>query len=242
MEDGERMRHGSRAERDHLPLRGRGDPWLYAVARLLLTPLAYVYGRFDVTGAGHLPAAGPAIVMANHPSDIDPILVALALRRPLRFMADAVQFRRGFVGPVIRRLGAFPVHLDRLDVSAVRRALDLLERGEVVALFPEGDVVRRAEPGRFHPGVAMLAARSGAPVVPAAVIGAERLWSGGRPHRPHITVRFGAPVDAAWLGAGAAGDHRAVAAGLRDGVRCLRTSGGPPREGSPPAARAAAGG
>lgn len=67
-----------------LPLRVPGDPWLYAVARLLLVPAARLYGRFRVTGRENLPRSGPAIVVADHPSDIDPILLGVALPRPLR--------------------------------------------------------------------------------------------------------------------------------------------------------------
>ncbi len=198
-------------QRDRLPLRVHGDPWLYAIARLLLAPLVGLYGA-RIAGAAHVPAHGPAIVVANHPSDVDPILVAIAVPRPLRFMADEVQFRRRFVGPVIRRLRAFPVRLDEPDVGALRRALQLLRAGEAVALFPEGDVLRRAEPGEFHGGVALLAARSGAPVVPVAIVGAERLWVGGRPNRPPIEVRFGAPVALDGLRASEAGDACSPAA------------------------------
>jgi 1-acyl-sn-glycerol-3-phosphate acyltransferase len=176
-----------------LPFHARGDPWLYAVARVLLVPLALLYGRLRVTGAGHVPRHGAVIVVANHPSDIDPILVAIAVRRPLRFMADAVQFERGFVGWAIRRLGAFPVRVGSPDLGAVRAALALLEAGEAVAVFPEGDVFHRAAPCEFHRGVGLLARRSGAPVVPVAIAGAERLWTGGRPNRPGIEVRFGPP-------------------------------------------------
>jgi 1-acyl-sn-glycerol-3-phosphate acyltransferase len=99
-----------------------------------------------VTGAEHVPASGGVLVVANHPSDIDPILVAISVRRPLRFMADAVQFQRGFVGPAVRLLGAFPVRVASPDVTAVRTALELLEAGEAVALFPEGDVVPQSLP------------------------------------------------------------------------------------------------
>jgi 1-acyl-sn-glycerol-3-phosphate acyltransferase len=182
------------AERSRLPLRVHGDPWLYAVARLLLVPLATAYGRLRVTGAEHVPSRGGVLVVANHPSDIDPILVAIAVRRPLRFMADAVQFERGFVGPAIRLLGAFPVRVASPDLAAVRTALKLLERGEAVALFPEGDVYGRSRPAAFRRGIGLLAARSGAPVVPVAVSGAERLWTDGRLHRPRIDVRFGPPL------------------------------------------------
>jgi 1-acyl-sn-glycerol-3-phosphate acyltransferase len=176
-----------------LALRVPGDPWLYAFARVLLIGAITVYGRFRAQGACQLPASGPAIVVANHPSDVDPILLAVSFPRTLHFLADAVQFRRGFVGPVIRRLGAFPIDKGSADRHALQTALDLLRHGEVVAVFPEGDLYRQAEPELFRPGIGFLAARSGAPVIPVFIGGAERIWD-GRLHRPHVTLRAGSAI------------------------------------------------
>jgi 1-acyl-sn-glycerol-3-phosphate acyltransferase len=175
-------------------LRVPGDPWLYAFARVLLVTATRLYGRVRIAGARNLPATGPAIVVANHPSDVDPILIRVALPRTFHFIADVVQFRRGFVGPVIRRLAAIPVHKGVPDRAALEQALGVLAAGEVVAVFAEGDVYRRAEASTFHRGVAFLAVRSGAPVVPVAVVGAEQIWAGGGVHRPWVRVSFGKPL------------------------------------------------
>ena len=177
-----------------LRLRVPGDPWLYALGRLLMVAAVRVYGRFRVTGAGNLPAEGPAIVVANHPSDVDPILVGVALPRTIYFLADAVQFRRGFVGPVIKLLGAIPVHEGAPARAALERALSRLAEGNVVGVFAEGDLYRHAEPSRFHAGVAFLAARGGAPVVPVAISGAERIYAGGRLHWPWVRLTVGRPI------------------------------------------------
>jgi len=174
-----------------LPLRVPGDPRLYAFARVLLVGVVRGYGRFSAQGAGELPAAGPAIVVANHPSDVDPILLGVSFPRTLHFMADVVQFRRGFVGPVIRRLAAFPIDKGSPDRRSLETALALLRRGEVVALFPEGDLYRQAEPEPFGPGIGFLAARSEAPVIPVCLTGAERIWDGQRLHWPRVTLRAG---------------------------------------------------
>jgi 1-acyl-sn-glycerol-3-phosphate acyltransferase len=175
-------------------LRVAGDPWLYAVARVLLVAAVAAYGRVRVHGAGHLPAAGPAIVVANHPSDVDPILLGVAFPRTLHFLADVVQFRRGFVGPVIDRLAAIPIHKGKPDRAALQRALALLASGEVIVVFAEGDLYRQEGPAAFRSGVSFLGARSGAPLVPVAICGAERLWSGRRLRRPWIDVNVGKPV------------------------------------------------
>ena len=200
-----------------MKLRVSGDPWLYAVARVLLVGAVAAYGRVRVRGTGHLPAAGPAIIVSNHPSDVDPILLGVAFPRTLHFLADVVQFRRGFVGPVIERLAAIPVHKGTPDRAALETALTVLAGGGVVVLFAEGDLYRQEEPVAFRAGVAFLAAHSGAPVVPVAISGAERLWAAGRLHWPWISVEAGAPL--AWDGAprGRAG-YAAMAARLHDAV------------------------
>jgi 1-acyl-sn-glycerol-3-phosphate acyltransferase len=211
-----------------LKLRVTTDPWLYAFARVLLVAAVGAYGRVRVHGAGHLPAAGPAIVVANHPSDVDPILLGVTFPRTLHFLADVVQFRRGFVGPIIQRLAAIPVHKGTPDRPALERALAVLAGGGVVVLFAEGDLYRREVPVAFRSGVAFLAARSGAPVVPVAIRGADRLWSGGRLHWPRIDVNVGAPLagDGAPRGRVA---YARMAARLRDEV--VRLHGDRPGEG-----------
>jgi 1-acyl-sn-glycerol-3-phosphate acyltransferase len=187
--------------RGSLPLLVRGDPWLYTVARLLLVPLALGYGRFDVAMAGALPRSGPVIVVANHPSDIDPILVALPFRRTLRFMANAVQFERPFVGWCMRRLGAFPVDRQGRPLEGLRKALESLRRGEALVMFPEGEVFPGTH-GRFEGGAAYLAARTGAPVVPVSIRGADQVLRGrwwrslpaGWSRRPQVRLTVGAPL------------------------------------------------
>jgi 1-acyl-sn-glycerol-3-phosphate acyltransferase len=201
----------------NLRLRVPGDPWLYAFARALLVTAVRIYGRFCVFGAANLPATGPAIVVANHPSDVDPILLGVALPRTLHFMADVVQFQRGFVGPIIERLGGFPIHKGEPDRAALERALSLLADGQVVVLFAEGDLYRRADPTTFRSGVAFLAARSGVPVVPVAIVGAEGIWSDGRVHWPWLRLTVGQPVSFNGARRGRAAYAR-VAEELRDAV------------------------
>ncbi|MGZ4199265.1 MAG: lysophospholipid acyltransferase family protein [Thermoleophilia bacterium] len=178
-----------------LPFYVPSDPPLYKFARGLLSGALRLYHRYDVSGSGHLPASGPAIVVSNHPSDIDPIILGVAFDRTLHFMADAVQFRRGFVGRVIPHLGAFPLRKGQADREALRVALGLLAAGEVVALFPEGDMYADDTMHPFERGIGYLAAASGAPVVPAAITGSYAVSDGRWLGLPTIRLTVGEPVD-----------------------------------------------
>ena len=183
-----------------LPLYVRDDPPLYKVARGLLTSGLRLYHRYELSGAEHLPVGGPAIVVSNHPSDFDPIILGVAFARPLHFMADVVQFRRGLVGRVIPHLGAFPVSKGAADRAALRTALDLLAAGQVVALFPEGDLYTDGTMHPFEPGIGYLAAVSGAPVVPAAITGARGIADRHWLVWPTVRLTVGEPVDFGGIG------------------------------------------
>jgi 1-acyl-sn-glycerol-3-phosphate acyltransferase len=165
------------------------------VARFCLRAMA----RVKVEVAGELPTRGPLIVVANHLSNADPPLVAgwltPLLGRQLHILAKQALFFWP-VGPVIRRLGASPVKAGGSDIEAYRVARDILDRGEVLCIFPEGTRSMTGVLGEAKPGVAMLATRSGAPVLPVGVSGTDRfLGRGARFPKigTRVTVRIGRP-------------------------------------------------
>lgn len=197
---------------------------LYAVAAGLLGTIVSAVSRLELTRRSvpdrDLPD-GPLIVVANHTSFADGILLALVgrrLGRSLRLMATGGVFRSGLVGPVVRRLGFIPV---QRGTSAAAGSLDAaataLEAGEAVGLFPEGRITRDPQrwPERSKTGAVRLALRTGAPVVPVALVGAERVVDRtgiaarllrNTVLRPRVTVAVGSPIDVRRL-AGVAGDE-----------------------------------
>jgi len=170
-------------------------PFLY---RALRPPLRHALQRwFDlrVDGLEHLPPNGPYLVVANHHNYLDGIVLGVTVPEPISFLVMPRVWRATPLHPLFHRnIRSIPIDLDRGDVGALRRALRSLQEGRVVGIFPEGpfSVRGRLEPGL--PGVALLALRSGVPVVPAGIRGTYEALSGRRgyiPRRVPIGVRFG---------------------------------------------------
>jgi 1-acyl-sn-glycerol-3-phosphate acyltransferase len=180
-----------------LSLRSLILPPLEALFRVLFT--------YECHGTTQIPAHGPAVVASNHPSYLDPILLSLSVRRPIHFMAWNALFRVPVLGALIRALGAFPVDTrPGQGRAAYEQAKKHLLAGEVVGLFPEG---KRSRAGWLEPslreGAARLALETGAPLVPATIVGAFRAWPYFRslPEPARIKVRFHEPIDPApWQG------------------------------------------
>jgi 1-acyl-sn-glycerol-3-phosphate acyltransferase len=166
----------------------------YAVGALSLPVMRLVY-RLRATGVENLPADGGFVLAANHTSNFDPWPLGLPLfpRRWLRFMAKSELYWWP-LGAVLDAAGAFPVERGRGDVEAIAKAVELVRAGEVVVMFPEGTRrrkgLRKKWEARPHTGAARIALQAGAPLVPAAIKGADRLVRLGP-----LRVAYGPPVE-----------------------------------------------
>ncbi len=170
---------------------------LYRVSRAFLKVLFRLYNRWEVSGQEHVPASGGVLLFANHTSYADPPIVGAACPRPVNFMAKAELFHLPVLSGFISRTHAFPVQRGAADQQALRRAVRLLDSGEVFLIFPEGT---RSHDGRlmdFELGTAFVALAAEAAVVPVAIDGADRLLPPGKPMLlpAKLRVRFGPPVD-----------------------------------------------
>ncbi|QTX32940.1 1-acyl-sn-glycerol-3-phosphate acyltransferase [Aminithiophilus ramosus] len=162
-----------------------------------------LYNRLSIEAVDEVPRRGAFIVAANHCSNLDPVVIGAACPRRLRFMAKEELFRIPLLGPLIRALGAVPVpRSDRQGAAAVLRlTLARLEASESVILFPEGTRSRDGRLKGLEGGVALLAVKTGLPVIPAFISGSYEALPGGAPFpRPvKIRLRFGSPLRAAEL-------------------------------------------
>ena len=168
------------------------------VSSLLVFPLFRILFRGRVSGLHHVPLEGSLVVVANHGSHLDPPLLGHALGRPVAFMAKEELFRVPLLGPLIRALAAYPVKRGASDREAIRTATARLNEGWATGVFLDG--TRQAD-GRINqpmPGAALLAARSGSPLLPVAIINSHRALGTGQsmPRLVPIQIRIGEPVPA----------------------------------------------
>lgn len=144
-------------------------------------------------GRRNVPESGALIVAPLHVSNLDPPAVACGTNRHLRFMAKEELFGSRIFGALIRSLGAFPVKRGDGDIEAIRYAMRCLERGEAVLVFPEGHRGDGKTMGPINRGVAMLAKRTGARVLPVGVVGTHIAWPKGQKRivRSKIRIAYG---------------------------------------------------
>src|SRR3954447_92293 len=146
--------------------------------------------RMRIDGAEHIPAEGAALVVPNHKSFWDAFFVAAATRRHVRYMGKRELFE-GPWGRLLVRLGAFPVRRGEADAEALETARTILRQGGGLALFPEGTRIHDPEQlGSPRGGAGRLALETGAPLVPAAITGSDRLFLGPIPKPKRVQLAF----------------------------------------------------
>jgi 1-acyl-sn-glycerol-3-phosphate acyltransferase len=173
---------------------------LARTVRATVAKLALAIYRTSFVGEENIPEGG-AIIAGNHVSYLDPILLWCGAPRHVHFMARSNLFKKGIIAWGLPRLWSFPVKRGEPDRAAIATATELLQHGDLVGIFPEGTRTRHqgadAELGEAHGGVAFIAMRANAPVVPVGIAGTDRAWPPGQrlPRFPKITIHYYEPVD-----------------------------------------------
>ncbi len=168
----------------------------YNIVRMIFRFFLRFYGRWEIRGVQHIPTSGPAILAPNHVSYLDPLLAATPLKRPVWFVAKEELWRVPVLNWLLPRCHAFPIKPGTPDRAALRRALAELSAGHLLCIFPEGT---RSDDGNLlpaEPGIALLVKHSGAPVIPVAIIGSEKMLPSNarRLRRAKLLVVYGDPI------------------------------------------------
>ena len=171
--------------------------WL-PLARLFAKPLLAVLGPVRNIGSYRVPRTGPVLILSNHLADIDPVVVQAKCPRPLHFMAKSELFEMPLLGRIQRSFGSFPVVRGTPDRAALKLAAQLLESGELVCLFPEGQLSEGGKLQEIKAGVALIIRMiPGIPVLCCGLTGTNRIIPYGsvipRPAWGGVKITWGEP-------------------------------------------------
>lgn len=172
---------------------------IYMGTRNMIGLALHVLMRMTVRGRQYVPRTGPLIVASNHLHNFDPMVVGVAMPRPLFYMAKKELFAVGAAGRIIGFFGSFPIDRGTADRAALRYAVHVVEDGFALCMFPEGTRSVTGKIERVLPGAAFVALRTGAPILPVAVTGTQTLPLDAkaakagkkRRGRADVTVTFG---------------------------------------------------
>lgn len=184
------------AGQEELPGFRRNVVW--RVFQVIMQLLLVVLLRYRVQGIERYPRDSGALLLINHQSYLDPLLVGLPLKRPVSYLARDSLFRVPIIGWILRNTFVMPINRDQAGTESIRKAIQRTEDGFLVGVFPEGTRTRNGEIGVLKPGFVALARRARVPIIPVGIAGAYRAMPRGsllvRPAR--VGVYVGSPLDA----------------------------------------------
>ena len=173
------------------------SPWTARAIRWTLRQLGFAYFRMQIGGLEHVPAKGPAIVAGNHPNVLDGILLLIVSPRPIRFLVVEQLYFHPLMHWAFKATNCIPVYRSRdNNGDALRAAVEALEKGQVIGIFPEGTTDDLGQMKAIKRGVGLLALRTGAPVVPFGIWGTDIAYPKGRriPTPMPVSMVFNKPV------------------------------------------------
>ncbi|HWL92971.1 MAG TPA: lysophospholipid acyltransferase family protein [Phycisphaerae bacterium] len=170
----------------------------WKLLQTLVRPFAVLFFDLKIYGSHHIPPDGGVLIVSNHQSLLDPILLPLHLRRPLNFIAKSELFSNRVFAWFLRSiLNAFPVRQGQGDVRAVKETIQRLQEGHLMNIFPEGARTLDGEIAPLLGGVALIIERAKVVVVPAVIVGAYDAWPIHRKffRRRPVRIEFGPPME-----------------------------------------------
>ncbi|HVJ96686.1 MAG TPA: lysophospholipid acyltransferase family protein [Acidimicrobiia bacterium] len=187
---------------------------MYWILKAVLTPIVRICVRVKVEGREHLPKKGAVIIAANHRSFLDSIFIPMIVHRRVTFVAKAEYFDDAKTAWFFRGCGQIPIRREGGSASerALASATEVLQKGGVFGIYPEGTRTRDGLLHRGHTGIARLSLQNDVPIVPVGLIGTDNVQPVDRKMPvlfQHVTIRIGEPIDPARYG-GRANDRMAL--------------------------------
>lgn len=151
---------------------------LYIIAKIKFLIIFKLFFRLKVTGQQNIPRDGPFIIVANHSSLLDPVILGVSIKPKIIFVAAAYLFEIRWLGYLLRKANSIPVQREN-DIKAIKQSLKILQQGIVLGIFPEGGVDRQKDDLPIKAGAAYLATKVGVPIVPIRIKGADKVLPRG---------------------------------------------------------------
>lgn len=167
----------------------------YNIVRFFTLCVMTTTGGIRASGRNNMPSNGPVLLISNHLSFLDVFVLGIPLRRPLNYVARSTLFV-SVLGFLMRSVGAFPINREGMGASGLKETLRRLRNGGIVILFPEGTRSLDGRLGELKAGIAVLALKARAPIVPAGIAGTFEAWPRARrlPSPHALRIEYGPPI------------------------------------------------
>lgn len=159
----------------------------YHIVRFIANIVFRIIFRFDIKGIENIPQKGRVVLCSNHISILDPIMLAIAIPRPIIFMAKKELFENKFLAKLIHGLGSFPVDRQGADISSIKKSLRTLKGEKILGIFPEGTRVQKMDLDNVKPGVGLISIKSKSPIIPVYIESKYKLFN-------KVTIKVGKPM------------------------------------------------
>jgi 1-acyl-sn-glycerol-3-phosphate acyltransferase len=161
--------------------------YFYCILKFIVGIIFRLIFRLEIKGKENIPEEGRLVLCSNHISLLDPIVLAIAVPRPISFMAKKELFHNKFLSKLIYTLGAFPVDREGSDLSAIKTALRVLKKEKILGIFPEGTRVNEMNLDNAKPGISLISIKGKSPVIPIFIESKYKLFN-------KVVIKIGEPI------------------------------------------------
>jgi len=169
----------------------------YSIAKAISWLLLKIFWQMKVEGLENIPKEGALIIASNHVSYLDPAVLVASMNRKIYFITKKEVFKNIIVSFILKKLNAFPVDRENIDILAFKKAINILQEKEILGIFPEGTRSSNGDLQELKLGVIKIAMKTGVPILPVGIIGTHKIYPRGIKFpilfKHKIIVKYGAP-------------------------------------------------